>query len=586
MFRIFESCGDRLDPSSWLACLRLVILTMISRNEEAYQTSISAESAQRDVDLTGWDETAIIMLEETSSVLSQCLRAIVSQADFRVVWTALGSHFRHFLGRRSLNVSAAVYRALSKIFSKAKAEDVDFSSYAGLAWELWLNGNPVNHCERLSNRIDNQGALLAYLQCLTDMYVVVHDELEAKEVNTILNQVFSGATGSTPTAYSSDVDSMTPFQVQLLDCIRMIRPEASGTASALIRSMSSLVTLAYDRDLEIHGYSGPTFIALSKAAMDLLRDFIVRHIDEQEIYSSGSISEAIRSLAKPIRLKYRWRIEGKDPPPWKKATTNSVMVIEGVVPTLQRLQIEDTDASPIWRDLLSTCDAIISSDLPADADPSKIRLDQDFDVEAFKGLATLFIPVLGSDIVSDKLRRSFTESLFQNSIIHEPHPDDLPQPGEELLDCLQTTHIGRVQDLPPSLRSGMGYVLLDQLFDLVAEHGGSLDRVKLAQAAAPYLILRVGIVLKAYNLDQPLRGRMPQPWSQRREMLYTLDKLVELNSEPRAIPDAPGVVSKNKKHLYRVYGLVTKALGIARRNEEMQKALVRIIEAVASDFGV
>jgi len=586
VFRIFDTCGDRLDPGSWLACLRLVVLTMIARNEEAYQTSTSADSAQRDVEATGWNETAIIMLEDTSSVLSQYLRAIVSQADFRVVWKALGSHFLHFLQRKSLSVSAAVYTALSKILSKAKAEDMNFSSYADLVWELWRNGNPVAHGELLSNRVDNQVALLAYLQCLTDMYHVVHEELEAQEVNTILDQIFIGVTGSTPTAYSGDVDSMTPLQIQLLDCIRMIQPETSGTASALIRSISSLATLAYDRDIEATSRSGPTFIALSKAAMDLLRDFIIQHIEDKDIYSSGSISGAIRSLEKPIRLKYKWRIEGKDPPPWKKATTNSVTVIERVVPTLQHFHIADTDASPIWRDLLCTCDAIISIDLPDDADPSKIQLDQDFDIEAFRRLATLFIPVLGSDIVSDKLRRSFTESMFQNSVIHEPHPDDLPQHDQELLECLESTHIGRVQDLPPSLRSGMSYVLLDQLFDLVAEHDGSHERVKLAQAAAPYLILRVGIVLKAYNLDQRLRGRMPQPWSQRQEMLYILHKLVDLESEPRAIPDAPGVVSKNKKHLYRVYGLVTKALGVARRNEEMQKALTRVIEAVSLDFGV
>ena len=586
VFRIFDTCGDRLDPNSWLACLQLVVLTMFARNAEAYQISTSTDSALRDVEASGWNETAIIMLEETSGLLSQYLRVIVSKADFREVWQAFGSHFLHFSQRKSLKVSAAVYTALSKILSRAKAEDIDFSSYVNFIWELWRNGNPVEHTEPLSNRFDNQAALLAYLQCLTDMYRVVHHELEAQEVNTILNQVFIGTTGSTPTAYSGDVDSMTPLQTQLLDCIRMIRPETSGTASALIRSMSSLVTLAYDRDAEASSRSGPTFVALSKAAMDLLRDFIIQHIEDKDIYSSGSISEAIRSLEKPIRLKYKWHLEGKDPPPWKKATVNTITVIEGVVPTLKRFHIADTNASPIWRDMLSTCDAIISLDLPDDVDPSKVWLDQVFDIEAFKRIATLFVPVLGSDIVSDKLRRSFTESLFQNSIIHEPHPDDLPQAGQELLECLRTTHIGRVQDLPPSLRSGMSYVLLDQLFDLVAEHDGSQERIKLAQAAAPYLILRVGIVLKTYNLDQPLRGRMPQPWSQRQEMLYILHRLVELDSEPRAIPDAPGVISKNKKHLYRVYGLVTKALGVARRNEEMQKALTRVIEAVASDFGV
>jgi glycerol-3-phosphate responsive antiterminator len=94
------------------------------------------------------------------------------------------------------------------------------------------------------------------------------------------------------------------------------------------------------------------------------------------------------------------------------------------------------------------------------------------------------------------------------------------------------------------------------------------------------------MVLKAYNLDQPLRGCMPQPRSQKMEMLYILNRVVSLDSEPKAIADAPGVVPEHKKHLFRIYRLVTIALGVSRQNEEMQNALIRIIEALAIDFNI
>ncbi|KAL8684639.1 MAG: hypothetical protein Q9218_008205 [Villophora microphyllina] len=138
----------------------------------------------------------------------------------------------------------------------------------------------------------------------------------------------------------------------------------------------------------------------------------------------------------------------------------------------------------------------------------------------------------------------------------------------------------------------MSYVLLDQLFDLVAVHDGSLERVRLAQAAAPYLILRVGLVLKAYICDHPLRGLMPQPLSQKREMQYVLQKLVELESEPRAFPGGAvgagmggGGEVEGKKHLYLLFGLVMKAMAAARRDEKMAGRLRKVVEAVGMGFG-
>ena len=582
-----DACGDNLSPEDWIVCIRRVILKLLLLNEEAYQTSRETESADRDVQSFGWNETAIMLLGDISSIVRHYLSITVTQAGFKEIWEILHSQLLRNLHRKSLSLSAAVYRALSDILAKADEERMDFGTYTELVWDLWQSQNPVGHSEVVVKcQVENQAALLAYLQCLTIIYRIAYRNVSLEDVATILHQLQICATGSTPIPYSGDVDTMTPVQLQILDCVRMIHADARGIASALIKTISFFVTLAYEQNIKATKREGPTFVALSKATMDLLRDSILIHIDDKDIYMSGSLVKGMQSLLKPMQLKYKWEIEGKDPPPWKKATTTTVAILKVVTPALQRLGIQDTDISPIWSELVNCCDAIVSVDLESNVNAAQIRKDQDFDIEAFQELTALLIPVLGSKLVTDKLRRSFANSIFRNSIIHAAHPDDLPQPGQELLEGLRSTHIGRTQDLPPSLRSKMSYVLLDVLFDLVAKHDGSSERVKLAQAAAPYFILRVGIVIKAFILDQPLRGRMPQPLSQKREMLYILRKLVELDSEPEAIPDAPGVVSKHKKHLFRVYGLVTKALGIARRDEEMQKVLTRVIEVVSEDFGI
>ena len=114
------------------------------------------------------------------------------------------------------------------------------------------------------------------------------------------------------------------------------------------------------------------------------------------------------------------------------------------------------------------------------------------------------------------------------SLIHQPHPNELPQVNQELLATLYQPRKGRTVDPLPSPRSKMSYVCFDELVSLVSLHDSSEQRIKLAQAAAPYLILRAGLTLRAYIVDQPLRGRMPQPLSQRREMLYIPEGISEV----------------------------------------------------------
>ena len=79
---------------------------------------------------------------------------------------------------------------------------------------------------------------------------------------------------------------------------------------------------------------------------------------------------------------------------------------------------------------------------------------------------------------------------------------------------------------------------------------------------------------------------MPQPLSQRKELLYILKKLVELRCEPDAIPDAPGVDSEGKKHLLRLYPLLAKGVRAAARDQEVLEWVGRALDEVGMEFGV
>ena len=586
IFRIFDANGDKLSAVDWIICQRHVVLRLLARNEVEYRRKISSELENREELQASWNETASTMLEAIARLYEHYASEMVTHSESKSIWEDLVQCIKSLLDRQSLNITTAVFASLSKILGSIKEARINFPTCSRVSWEVWRTYNPAEHKEHDSRaRINNQPALLAYIRCLKEIYTTRDEDICLDDIKVILEQLKACAISSSHTLYSGDIDSPSPLQVQLIDSLSMIRTSVEGVQPELIKCASFFATMAYNQESRGSDSKGPTYVALSKSSMDLLKLFLLDSIHDVKIHTSGALSDGIKALALPIHLKYQWRLEGKEPLTWQKATTTTVSILSAAIPVIRQMHSNDINIS-FWEEILGSCDAIISADISSCDVPSRILQDEDFDIEAYTNIRYLLTLALGSTTVTDQLRRIYIDSIFKNSIIHEAHPDDLPRTSRDALAGLQSQHIGRVKDLPPNPRINMSYVLLDELFDLVAVHDGSPERIRLAQAAAPFLILRVGIVLKAYILDHPLRGRMPQPMSQKREMLYILRKLVELDSEPSAIPNSPGIVSEHKKHLHRVYGLITKALGVASRDMEMQKALRRVIEAVGQDFRV
>ena len=584
-FRIFDACGDQLSARAWGTCLELIILDMLYANEMRYQSVKSSSPASEDKLRRDWNETAIVLLSAVSRLFEQFSETVISMNNFQKPWQTFLQCLLRFLGRGSLNVDASIFATLTSILSKIEnIERVGIPSI-DMAWNLWVNNLPSIGESPLSNG-DNQPALMAYLQCLREIYRLTERTLQLEQVKMILEQFRLCVTGSNMANYSSDLDALTALQTEVLKCVKIIRTDIPGAPSETIDLLAFFVALAYEAHTEISDKQRPTYVALSKTAMDVLSRSILTHNSSHSIYASGAVNRALRAYAVLVKMKYRWSLEGKDPPTWRKATTSARSVLEGCIPVIRKIHPEKVDVSAFWEEVVQLIDGIIDANCDLCPTSSNISDDQDFDAQEFTRIRDLITPAIGSANIHDRIRRKYTESIFTKSIIHEPHPDDLPRRGQEPLESLQSTHIGRVQRLPPSPRAELSYILLNELFSLVAVTGSSPERVKLAQAAAPFVILRAGITLKAYILDQPLRGLRPQPLTQKRELLYILKKLAELDSEPKAIPDAPGVVSAHKKHLHRLYPLVTGAVGLASRDEEVLAALERVLEVVGEGFGV
>ena len=561
---------------------------MLSANERKFIEATSPESTGSGTHISEeWNETAILLVEGLSKTFAQFLQVIRANEDFPEMWSGLLHYFRGLLERQVLSVSNAVFLGITRLL--VEFEDIEKLGTTSFykAWYLWQDSNPGSHASVRGGKEGNQDALTAHLDCLQQLLRLVSQDLALEQARRVIEELHLTIISSDIAAYSGDIDRMTPIQKYVIESLKAVPPSIPGVTAELINITARLVTLAFENERQDRR-EGPTYTALSKSAMDLLQSFVVDHIDPADEEAPKLLSRALQALSVPLHLKYQWHPQGKPPSTWQKATTTAVSILKKFIPAVQVPLGINRSYSGFFEDIVNISDGIVAADFPVSSGLtiSDVKEDQEFDISAFSALRNLLTIALGTHLLPDAIRRNYTKSMFRGSIIHEPHPDDLPGPGQEPLEGLRNKHIGRVQDLPPSPRSKLAYLLLDELFNLVAVHDSSPERVRLAQAAAPYLILRVGITLKAYVLDQPLRGRMPQPLSQKKEMLYILRKFVELDPEPRAIPPVPGITAGNKNHLHRLYPLVLKAASAAWRDEETTKALLRVLEVVGEDFGV
>lgn len=220
--------------------------------------------------------------------------------------------------------------------------------------------------------------------------------------------------------------------------------------------------------------------------------------------------------------------------------------------------------------------------------------------------------------------------------------DESPNSLRQALNALSKPRNGRTIDPQPTKRKEISFVCLDELFDIVSAHDETAagpdivlqpptprfplpgpssgdtpldplkspvpdttgsdqqdtDRtsgvsesthtlyVRLARTAAPYLILRCALTLRAFVADQPLRGRMPQPLSQRRELERILKSLIGLHSESEALGENGDKGSA--KHLYGLYPLLVRAamVNVNGGDEKVMGLVARALEVVGGELGL
>jgi hypothetical protein len=504
-----------------------------------------------------------------------------------------------------------------------------------MAWDVWSRGLPIpSHAKDRQATKDNQKCLLSWAESLTEVYRLMEKDLTLERVERISSLLREAVLQATPDTYTSDIEYVTPLQGRVLQIFKMVRTDLPGAATVVVKQVAEFISLAFDKADQSPSQKR-TFVAMSKDCMPILHYHLSQHASDTEIFTGGALSTTLSALAKPIVLKYQFPIITKSIQPWREATKASLAILESTLPHLGQDGISRSDFQEVWHAIVTIATGIISADYDAVLTKTDIAADQEFDTDSTRKLRELIIPSLGAETIADKTRKAYAEGLFRTSIIHTPAPAEssiiygTSDVSRGLTD-LYKPRAGRTIDPTPTRREKMAYACLDELFALVAAHDDNNEapqivvqpptpRVKrsmthgpssskpdkeddspraketvhalhtrLARTTAPYLILRCALSLRAYIADHPLRGLMPQPLLQRKELKRIVRALVELKSEAEAIPDTPNVESETRKHLLRLYPLLVKAVGVAGRagDEEVLGLLEEGLQVVGDELGL
>ena len=296
----------------WQICLRAVLFHTIKLNISS-QTAVRDLARVSEANLKNWDETSAVLLHAMSNLLSTYFRKVNSTPVFKAAWSEFLEHLRQYLHLKSHALGTAAFRAITSVLSQLKTSHAMPDSSIVETAELWRSYLGCSQ-DWYANQGQAREAFVAYTDAFESIYRLSYESI-TPHIPLMLPNFEKCLISSDNEAIPSDAEHMSVLQTRILDCFAMIRSNFPGIPPVLIQILGRLSLLPVTVVTTRPGKKPPTFLALSRASMRLLETTLVKHIEEQDVYSSGAFQCALSSLVRLIRQKSIRSSHGKLPPP-------------------------------------------------------------------------------------------------------------------------------------------------------------------------------------------------------------------------------------------------------------------------------
>lgn len=601
LFRIFDTYGHILGPQGWSSCLKIVVYKMMTINPMDPEPDSKALAHAEQSNRRQWDETIKLILGGIGTLYSNYFEVFLQQENFCVTWSTFVQYLGELLERQSFAVSTTVFHILSRVLARVSRPENLTQESRDQVWMLWLSQG-VKLVEGLENSGNGiQETLIAYVDSYKPLYHLLEHTLKADTVEKTLMILRDCVLFPDAPPYFQDIEILTPLQASVLEVIKLITTDIPQVPSLLIKQLSEFSAVAYSNprsSVNGRGVRIPTYIALSTQSIGYLEKIALKHIDDPEIYTSFAIATILKALEIPISLKYSFTPtnadRGKRPSVWFHPSKTVISIMKKALPAMNKLDVPVNIKRNTWKTVVAISGSVLRANTTEEIDEATLLHDEALDIDSFRELRDLVIPTLGQSIIEDETILQYVKAVFWCSMLHRTpsistttSTSALKSTEEDTEDWLRIRS-GNTGELMMERRKKICYVCIDELFSLTALSDEARPEFKrLAKIAAPWLIVRAGKVLARYVADQPLRGRMPQPASQRKEIIYILNKVVELETGLETIHiDSPYVPVSSKRHLFKLFPLFTKCIAACQGDKELLGLFSRALEGVGESLQI
>ena len=279
----------------------------------------------------------------------------------------------------------------------------------------------------------------------------------------------------------------------------------------------------------------------------------------------SALDRAVRALQHIAQSKYAVPAKCKEKYLWQHATSTALQLVEPILRVARNTK-DISSKYVLWTGMIElVAGTVKATGLDTMTDQEAVEEDENFDIESFEKWKSVLVPCVGDSSLPVEICSSLVRALFDASIIHQIEPSEVPDASKSPLEGLLVLRRPRARRVPFSPRERMSYVCFDELIGLSTCQENTTEHTKLAQAAAPLLILRLAVPIRAYVIDHPLRGRRPQPLSELEELLFAFEKIKTITLHPQALA-ADSIAARRSgpnAHVHFLYPLLVKALAVA-----------------------
>lgn len=505
IFRMFDGHGDQLSSTEWQSCLQFVVLGLIEQNLEQQKKLLASSTDDALGSTDAWDETTINIIHGLAGLFSNYARMFLQHEHLRASWPSITRYFERILAQQRLGLTLAVFRSLQRMLASIESPEQLEASMLESIWSLWLDGIPAKVSESSKSGRMGQEVLVAYIQAFKELHRLKRHHLTDPRILDVIQSLHQCITVSDGSVIATASESLSPLQNEVLASIQLLLADIPGVPSAVIDWLSRIILLPFGQPPSRTSTQQLRYVALAKKSMEIIQSVVLEHVRNKSLYIKDSFENAIGSLAGCISRQPSVRKHLKDDALGTTAISSALTILSSAIPAIHAIDLEKPYAKDVWRGVVDITQSILGADTAPEDGAYEDPARESYDVNALSTLRKLACPGMGSSVVLEDTRQAYCECLFQSSLIHRPEPSELFPSRDQVLEGLYDIRMGRTYDPPPSRRIKTCYVCLDELFALVAKHDGSAERVRLAQAASPFLILRAALPLRSYIAVRSLR---------------------------------------------------------------------------------